>query len=501
VVFVAIIAATFVAALRNAVAGRDTHGIGSAALLGAWCGLIVSGLFVDTLHWRHLWLVAALVWAASLRSRAGVHSTTRSALGAPHRGLAVTRRHGALTGARSRTRRLVTVGLALAALIVVVPSLLSNTVLSSAEPVPAGGPVEAGTVHFVQYADSAFDQFVQTSRHASFLNAKYSRMRTYSPFFDERLSWYRNAWVYQDLQAIYPGTDWARRHPEWILRDRAGRRLYVPWGCKDGTCPQYAADIGDPRFRNAWLRAAAEKLDHGYRGLFVDDVNLTPQVGDGSGRRVMPVDDRTGRRMTDADWKRYMAEFTEAIRRRFPGVEIVHNALWGVGDDDPFIRRQLAAADVINLERGVTDAGIRGGTGQWGLQTLFAYIDRIHANGGRVVFESKAESDLAREYALAAYFLMSQGSDGIGNLQGGTPDDWWYGWDVRLGAPAGARTEWQGLIRRDFELGAVLLNEPDAPLRVVDVGDGYVRMDGTPVRTVELGPAQGIVLLRASAPE
>lgn len=52
-------------ALRNAFAGRDTYGIGSAALLAAWCGLLANSVFVDTLHWRHLWLVAALIWAGT----------------------------------------------------------------------------------------------------------------------------------------------------------------------------------------------------------------------------------------------------------------------------------------------------------------------------------------------------------------------------------------------------------------------------------------------------
>ena len=52
-------------AARNVVVGVDTYGIGSAALLAAWCGLLVNSSFVDTLHWRHLWLVAALIWAGT----------------------------------------------------------------------------------------------------------------------------------------------------------------------------------------------------------------------------------------------------------------------------------------------------------------------------------------------------------------------------------------------------------------------------------------------------
>jgi hypothetical protein len=57
-------------AARSAVLGRDTYGIGSAALLATWCGVLANSLFIDTLHWRHLWLFAALIWAgAALRVR------------------------------------------------------------------------------------------------------------------------------------------------------------------------------------------------------------------------------------------------------------------------------------------------------------------------------------------------------------------------------------------------------------------------------------------------
>ena len=64
----AVMLATFGWAGRNAIAGRGTYGIGSAALLGAWCGILVNSIFVDTLHWRHLWAVAALIWAGTYRA-------------------------------------------------------------------------------------------------------------------------------------------------------------------------------------------------------------------------------------------------------------------------------------------------------------------------------------------------------------------------------------------------------------------------------------------------
>ena len=70
---IALLAVTLALAVGNAVAGRHAHGVGSAAALGAWCGLLANSLFVDTLHWRHLWLVAALIWVAALSRRVSAH--------------------------------------------------------------------------------------------------------------------------------------------------------------------------------------------------------------------------------------------------------------------------------------------------------------------------------------------------------------------------------------------------------------------------------------------
>jgi hypothetical protein len=81
----ALLLVTLVFALRNVAAGKDTYGIGSAALLGAWCGLIFNSVVVDTLHWRHLWVVAALIWAGtarrSLPDAARVRHAARRSLG------------------------------------------------------------------------------------------------------------------------------------------------------------------------------------------------------------------------------------------------------------------------------------------------------------------------------------------------------------------------------------------------------------------------------------
>jgi O-antigen ligase len=67
VLVAALLLATLGYALRNAARGIDTYGVGSATLLGAWVGFVGSGFVIDTLHWRHLWVVAAFVWAGAAR--------------------------------------------------------------------------------------------------------------------------------------------------------------------------------------------------------------------------------------------------------------------------------------------------------------------------------------------------------------------------------------------------------------------------------------------------
>ena len=67
VVLAALLLGTLGLGIDNVLAGRGTYGIGSAALLAAWCGLLANSFFVDTLHWRHLWVLAALIWAGAMR--------------------------------------------------------------------------------------------------------------------------------------------------------------------------------------------------------------------------------------------------------------------------------------------------------------------------------------------------------------------------------------------------------------------------------------------------
>jgi len=66
---IGIIGATLLASVGLVASDQDLHGVGSAALLASWLGLLANSFFVDTLHWRHLWVFAGLIWCASVKSR------------------------------------------------------------------------------------------------------------------------------------------------------------------------------------------------------------------------------------------------------------------------------------------------------------------------------------------------------------------------------------------------------------------------------------------------
>ena len=373
---------------------------------------------------------------------------------------------------------------------------------------PALAGIEAvpeGQVRFYQIADTPFDRYTRNPGRADqeFMRDRYFRMQTYSTYFDSRLAWYPNAWVYKDSYAIKPHWRVFRVHPEWVLRDREGRKLYIDWGCENGSCPQYAADIGNPEFRRWWIDGARELMARGYAGIWIDDVNMAWRISNGQGEEAIPLDPRTGRDMTLTDWRRYLADFMLEVRTALPSAEIAHNAIWYAGAfDDPLIVRQIDAADFINLERGATDKGLRGGDGEWGFERFLAFVDTVHRRGRSVVMMDYGTSTTEREFGLAAWFLISRGRDMMSSnqLAWTAPGRWWPGYGLNLGSAHGSRYEWRGVLRRDFDCGVVLLNQPDMPVRRLAPGGGFTDIEGRLVESVTLEPRAAVILQRACTP-
>jgi hypothetical protein len=370
--------------------------------------------------------------------------------------------------------------------------------LGSVAPAGADDPIR-----FFRLTDSRSDEFLAdpSPDGEAWLRAHYWRMAVFSPYFDPRLPWFPDAWTFKDFYAIYPGSALATEHPDWIVRDATGRQLYIPYHCGRGRCPQYAADVGNPEFRARWIAEAVAMVGAGYRGLFVSDVSLEPRFTDGVHRSVRAIDPRTGRAMAAADWSRYVADFCAAIRAALPGIEIVHDTLWVVDDDDPNVQREIASADFLFFQHGLNDRTIRRRSGPLGLDALFAHADAVHARGKGIVFEGSGRTPAELEYNLAGHLLLDAGRDAVGSDRGNGPSRWWAGYDVSLGDPAGDRYAWRGLLRRDFAGGMVLLNAPGSPARGVPLPGTFVDLRGHARTAIRLGAARGAVLrAQAAAP-
>jgi hypothetical protein len=358
---------------------------------------------------------------------------------------------------------------------------------------------DEGAVHFLGSANRSFDQYTasQDPSYGVFLRRHMWRMVAFSPYFDNKTAWYPNGWAYDDAYAIYRSSALATRHPEWILRDGAGNQLYIPFECSNGTCSQYAADISNPAFRTHWIADAEAAVRHGYRGLYIDDVNMAFRVGDGQGHQAAPIDSQTKQPMTYEAWRSYMAQFMEEIRAALPHTEIAHNAIWfadsPTGTADPYIRREIRAADYINLERGVNDGGLTGGAGPGSLKSFMDYIDVVHGLGKGVVLDGHATDRQGSEYSLASYFLVSTGHDLV-SVGGMTPIHWWTALDVNLGEALGPRRRWSGVLRRDFSRGMTLVNGPGSESHAISLPSAMRDLDGHVVKSVILQPTGGVVL-------
>jgi hypothetical protein len=262
--------------------------------------------------------------------------------------------------------------------------------------------------------------------------------------------------------------------------------------------------VANPAFRAWWISQMGTVLSQGnYKGLYIDDVNMNFSVSDGAGNQVAPIDDSTGAPMTWSAWRYYIAQFVMQIRQAFPAKEIVHNSVWYAGpatvrDLDPAIQLQISAADIINLERGIgSDAGLTGGTGAFSLNALFAFIDRVHQSGHAGVLEQFKVTDVpTQQYSLAGYLLISSGKDYYSDTAT-TPDNWWSGFDINLGVPLGPRTYTNGIYRRNFANGIVLLNDPNNATQTVALPGSFQTQDGATVTQVTLGAKQGMILVGA----
>ncbi len=104
------------------------------------------------------------------------------------------------------------------------------------------------------------------------------------------------------------------------------------------------------------------------------------------------------------------------------------------------------------------------------------------------------EYHYTNDYGTVGYYLISNGIDAFGN-EDARPDNWSVSYDQNLGAATGARYTWNGLLRRDFANGIVLLSPPGSPSSWYTLPKTYHDVCGTTHTGVNLSAGQAIILL------
>ena len=261
-------------------------------------------------------------------------------------------------------------------------------------------------------------------------------------------------------------------------------------------CPMWAGNVCEQGFRDHWINEGREIFASGnYKGIWLDYVNMTlDEITDINGNKIIPYD-YYGNPMGLVQWRTCMTEFTEQIRQAFPDKEIIHNPLWWYEyPTDSLVVRMIRSANFTCVERGINDAGLNANN----FDQLYSFMDAVHNQGKGILFrvDSGITDAKTREYGLAGWFLMSNGSDAISSDPWSAPNDWWQGYDLNIGHALGDRYIWNNVYRRDFTCGIVLLNKPGSLTQNINLQGTFRTVDGTPVSSVTLTEKTGQILLK-----
>ncbi|RZI82355.1 MAG: hypothetical protein EOP38_16185 [Rubrivivax sp.] len=362
----------------------------------------------------------------------------------------------------------------------------------------------AGKPRFFLRTNNETNAWMDNAAHNSWNAAHYTRAEVHRPHSDQYLPWFNGGLVYFKSHAA---NGFTIPNPAWILKNSAGQEARINWSGNGCYLCQAALDIGNPEVRAFLIGKAKEAVaganGKAYKGLWVDDVNMSLYLLSPTGQRLNPIDPRTGVEMTDDNWQRYMAEWMEALRAALPAtMDIYHNAKYYVDGwgNQTYTTRQIRASTGIHLEGGFSDPNL--GKDPWlespfSVAALARYIQRIHAQGKNVIMDSGTDNDQMRDYGLAAFHIFSGANDMLSSFSGNRPTDWWPGYDIDLGAPTTAapvQPTGSGLWRRDFANGVALLLQPTGQEQPVDLPRSMVDSNGRVVTQVRLKPRQAAVL-------
>jgi hypothetical protein len=300
--------------------------------------------------------------------------------------------------------------------------------------------------------------------------------------------------------AVSNGQDWAtlpagvgyvdadRNHPDWFLKDTSGAR--VEFSDYPGI---WMMDFGSPSYQQAWVaNVVADVQAHGWDGVMIDDVNVDQGVHLG-GRTLARYGSAASQRAAMRD---FIAAVGPALTSR--GILAVPN-IYTNGRGGP----QLFSSWVRFASGAVLEHWTKWGSGtgdqftgaEWSRHQEFL---RRTQRAGKIflaITYASTSDERSMQYARASFLLDWDGGRGALIVDTGPTDPWNEAWTADIGVPAGARFRDEGVWRRNYTNGTVVVN-PSGGTRKVRLGRAYVAPDGSRVTSVTLAPATAAVLHR-----
>lgn len=281
---------------------------------------------------------------------------------------------------------------------------------------------------------------------------------------------------------------------DWLLTDRAGRP--IEWSDWTGL---YPADVGDPGYQQRWgTNVLAELREHGWDGVMMDDT-LTylshSTVGDAVATQI--PDDQAMYDATESFLSRVARRVQRAGFLAVPNLTVEWDTWRPVLED--WTRYVSGWENEYFVKWGLDRSGARfeGADWRWKMEMAAWCADR--GVPLLAVTYSNRDDIGAQLFHRATWLLTWNGRTGASIFvpYEDDVDHWTTVATAEVGQPTQARHEVgsSGVWRRDFTGGTVLVN-PTARPRVVQVGDGYRRLDGREVAGVRVAPRAGVILRR-----
>ena len=292
-------------------------------------------------------------------------------------------------------------------------------------------------------------------------------------------------------------SDWAgyadamANHPEWFLRGAQGNPLvfkHYPTG--------RVMDVGNTAYQDAGAaRVSSEAQAAGFDGVFLDDANA-------SLRWVIPGGEAACVAYpTTAKWQAAVYSFLAGVAPQLHKAGLLVVANIGGSTIMPGLWQKWNGPLDGAMEESFTNGGAGRASianGGWIPSLEHALWSQRH---GKIALDHAVTATRSgARYGLATMLLVAGGKNLYSASRGYAHEVWWpeYTSANALGSPLGGyRRLRNGVYRRDFTRGVVLVNPHAKGARVVRLGATYRGSGLGSTRSVTLRPTTGVVLVRS----